>query len=80
MFRVATLISLNLCPSFLAFVIVNIGPFLLFEGFLSSLRCPLDRVPASCRVSLVVGAAAFLTPDLQIFMLVCAPPDDRAQL
>jgi len=77
--KMDTFSSLNTCPTFLAFFIVNIRPPLLFEGVLSSLRCLLDRLPAFRKVSLAVGAAPFLTLGLQAFMLGCAPPADRAQ-
>ena len=37
------------------FTNMSVGPLLPFEDFTSSVCCPLDRLPASRRVSQVVG-------------------------
>jgi hypothetical protein len=39
---------------------VNAGPFLVFEVFLSSSRCPVDRLPAFRKASLVAGLQCLL--------------------
>jgi hypothetical protein len=51
----------------------NECPFPLLEGFLSNLRCSLDRLSAFCRVSLVVGLPPSCLSTCMLFYWVVPP-------